>query len=109
MIGKSVTNTVFFNEYRQILDRVLEDSTTNVACLKDDPSVILGYITFEPGNIIHYCFIKEAFRGFKIAKSLVLSAVTDVKAKFTITHMTKNIESLDKIYNPFILYRRAND
>ncbi len=103
---RSIAKSVYFDNYKLVIDRLLNQSEVLVACHPTDENVILGYCVFEP-NLIHYMFIKEAFRRFGIATDLIKKA--GVKESATITHKTQMaipiLRRKDFIFNPFILYK----
>lgn len=112
---KNMRSSVFFENYREILDIILTKSEILIACLKEDEDVILGYICYEPTAIVHYCFIKEAFRNLGIASDLY--RLTDLHNRYittVYTHDTKQLKTLinnkdkykDFLYNPLLLYKR---
>ena len=111
LIGLSVRKSVFFENYRSVLDHLLAKDSTKVyvACAPNDPSVIFGYIVAEPeANVLHYAFTKEAFRGFGIAKVLFKHAfkTESISAvSITASHITRSTKHLCKNYNPFLLFR----
>ncbi len=115
LLGKSVRTTVYFENYREVLDRLLATSSVLVACISDEPSVILGYLVHED-SIAHYCFVKESFRRMGIGASLLEYAhLTKKLVQFT--HATGKLFSmLDMLvlcrgynieYNPFLLYNKT--
>ena len=75
---------LFFQCYRQVIDKILSKKTTSavIACLSDDADSILGYAITEP-EVLHFVFVKEAWRRIGIAKAIVPS---DTKL---VTHLTK--------------------
>jgi GNAT superfamily N-acetyltransferase len=93
----------FMKAYHSVLEQILSLPAVKVhiACLKEDPEVILGYsITGGEGTILHWVFVKSAWRGIGIAKELVPSTI---KAA---THTTSVGDSLlrkhrDVIFDPF--------
>jgi len=109
-IGLSTTKTVFFEEYRTVIDHILAKDTTKVliACDKQHPSTIFGYIVYEP-DVVHYVVVKEAFWNLKIASTLLKTAfpqgvgVTSHKTDMALPYIAK----LNLIYNPFLLYARS--
>lgn len=109
-IGKSCRNGIFFDNYRLVVDDILESSSVTIACHKDEPSVIFGYIIHQ-GNILHYIFIKEAFRNLGLAKALYNHGLQDTDPLFGYlytTHKTfisEKIESLKVPFNPFVLFK----
>lgn len=98
---KLIESKAYFKTYHAVIVAVMSRPTVSVsiACLKEDPSVILGYSVIE-GNKLHWCQVKKAWRGIGIAKSLVPSTVT------TVTHLTETGRSIflkkDLIFNPFL-------
>lgn len=109
-IGKSVRKSVFHREYAKVIDRLLMVSGVLVACQPDDVKVIYGYLVFEP-RLLHYCFIKEAFRFSGIAKALVVKAM-GVQNLHVYSHHTSHLKPiLEKYpfltYNPFVLYKET--
>jgi hypothetical protein len=107
-IGKSCRSTIFFEEYRQIIDNILAQSEVRVACHHEVPDVIFGYAVYDP-ECIHYAFTKESFRKLGIAKKLLEPVMgTITPAKFH-THETFTIKGwpLKTSYNPFVLYNKG--
>lgn len=70
--------------YHQVVEKLITDprNTVKVACLKDDPEIILGYAIYNEFNL-HWVFVKKSWREIGIAKNLVPSNVE------TVTHLTK--------------------
>lgn len=95
-----IDNKVYFKLYHSVISAIISKPTTRVivACLKEEPSVILGYSVVE-GDKLHWCQVKKAWRGIGIAKSLVPESVT------TATHITEIGKSIllkkNLIFNPF--------
>lgn len=100
---REIPKDVFMENYHRVLEAILakQEITVKVACLKDDPEVILGYSVLSPG-VCHWVFTKAAWRGIGIAKSLVPQG-TD-----TVSHITKvGLGILRKHshlrFNPFVV------
>lgn len=100
-----IKKPVFLHHYRLILKQLLNHPNVkiNVSCLKDDADVILGYSVLSKNEqILHWVFIKSAWRKIGIARSLVPNTIN------TVTHLTAVGLSLLKKYdnvsfNPFVL------
>lgn len=99
-----IPKNIFMAEYHKVVDFMLQLPSTviKVACLKDDPEVILGYAILGDSTRLHYVFVKKAWRGIGIAKSLVPPTVR------VATHLTDvGISLLSKhpevVFNPFAL------
>ena len=59
-----------------------------VACDISRPDVIFGWVCFGEHlsiPVIHYAYVKKAFRGFKIGKDLIESIISP-KKEFFVTH-----------------------
>lgn len=73
-----------------------------VACLTEDPDVLLGYAISSP-EALHYVFVKEAWRRRGIASRLL----GPVGAYKHVTHLTEATEELRNKYrmgfNPFLI------
>jgi GNAT superfamily N-acetyltransferase len=106
-----VPKDIFMESYHVILERYLdrEGVRVKIACLKDDPDVILGYAAFrtipihgDPTQVLDWIFVKSSWRHIGIGKSLIPSQLR------AFTHATKSGLSIAKtkyphlIYNPFI-------
>lgn len=89
---KQVPKKAFMENYRKIGEALLTDPTKTVikvACLPEDPDVILGYSILSHDYMgIKWVFVKERWRKRGIAKSLVPHYPTYV------THLTKIGEQL---------------
>ena len=105
--GRSIQNSVFFPSYNRRIDRILLNSTTLIACLDEDPKVIVGYLIHDD-EAIHYAFTKEVFRELGIFKKL-LAAMP--KPLSVCTHETfiaePIIQKYNIVYNPFILDKES--
>lgn len=105
IMGKLTTASIFYKEYRHVIDDILFDSTTLVACDPANPEVVYGYLIYQRPNIIHYAFTKQAFRRLHVQTRLL--NVASLSNPVTITHKTKSINFAQLRYNPFLLYRRS--
>ena len=94
---------VFMDNYKGIAEMLISSPkhTVKVACLPDDPSVILGYsILSSDFQGIDWVFVKSAWRNKGIGRSLLPHSPA------YITHLTKTGLSLMSkfptvIFNPF--------
>lgn len=112
-LGKEMRSSVFFTNYKLIIDRLLQQSEILVACMSEDPSVIYGYFVYETfflddAFMAHYCFIKEDFRKFGIASDLLKHSHLNQK-RFEYSHKTDMLSKLNldnHTYNPLALYKK---
>ncbi len=92
----------YFRHYHEIIQRILTRPSVSVkiACLKDDPDVILAYSVYE-GEVLHWVQSKAAWRNIKLATNLVPSNIK------TVSHLTKVGKTLmyrKKFgFNPFLV------
>lgn len=95
-----IDKDLYFKVYNSIINQLLHRSETKIACLKEDPSVILGYAVIEK-NRLHWLHVKKAWRKIGIARSLVPSNIT------TVTHLSEvgRVIFLKKnwIFDPFMV------
>ena len=82
---KQIDKDIFMDHYKIIAERTLDSGSAaiKIACLKEDPSVIIGYsILSSDYQAIIWVYVKKAWRLKGIGKSLV------PKHPSAITHMT---------------------
>lgn len=71
---KAIDKKAFFYNYEGVIARILLKTAVkaSVACLQDEPGVILGYAVTEPDKALaHFVFVKDAWRKQSIAKLLI--------------------------------------
>lgn len=113
ILGKSLRSSVFFTNYREVIDYILEDDDTEVNILytPENENVILGYIVYTQKNyFLHYVYVKEDFRQFGVARQLLKSCLFDSEV-IEYTHLTFTAQKILQnqsgfVYNPFNLYKR---
>lgn len=99
-----IPKNIFMEHYHAILEKFLNNPNVDikVACLKDDPAVILGYSVSRVSQgqvVLDWIFTKSAWRNVGIGKSLVplnLQAVTHL------TKIGKALKPQEVVYNPFL-------
>lgn len=95
-----IPSGIYYKFYSKVIETLLYQERTKVkiACLKDDPDVILGYSVFSDTSI-HWAFVKKAWRKIGIANSIVPNGVA------TVTHLTDVGKAICKnkgfTFNPF--------
>lgn len=96
-----IDSVIYYKVYHDAIDFILNNPkiTIKVACLKDDPEVILGYTVYK-GPRLDWVFVKKAWRKIGIAKSLIpkdISSVTHItNVGLSILKKHKNVR-----FNPF--------
>lgn len=96
-----IDRETYFEKYSKVIEFILKDSETQVtiACLKDDEEIILGY-SVSKRNMLHWVYVKKAWRELGIGKSLVPRG-TD-----TVTHLTelgRMVKPKDWKFDPFFV------
>lgn len=100
-VYRLIDHNAYFENYRKVIESILSSASVRVACLKDDPDIILGYSVIH-GTKLHWAHTKEAWRKIGILKDL-LPANFD-----TVTHITTVGENILKYkfpnvkFNPFL-------
>lgn len=91
----------FDKVHRPIREAILDRHTTKVSvCVsKDNPSLIIGWVAFEEDKawkytVLHYMYVKEAFKGLRLASQLV----DEMKSPGLIlyTHVTEKADRILK-------------
>lgn len=107
-LGLASGKHAYFITYNLIIDHILEkpDARVWVAAKIDEPNVLWGYLVAEP-TVLHYVFIKGAFRKFGIARALYQAAFTE---RPFVTHMTTPAREVLRThpgfkFNPTLLFK----
>lgn len=96
-----IPKQVFMDNYKLVAEHLLTKSVVKIACLPEDPEVIIGYsILSADYSAIEWVYVKKAWRLKGIGRRLVPKYPTAV------THLSKLGESLlskfeNTIFNPF--------
>lgn len=107
--AKRIKPVIFFAGHHNIVSHLLKkpEMRVFVACPKDDLDTILGYLACEPGAkpVVHFIFVKEAFRNMGVARSLFAKAIIEPN-KMAFTHWTLPVDELirkwpEMIYDPY--------
>lgn len=100
-----IPKNIFMEAYKKIGTTLLDSPKVviNVACLKEDPDVILGYsILSSDFSTIHWVFVKSAWRKQGLARALLPKYPTAATHMTVIgTKLMNKFENL--IFNPFLL------
>lgn len=100
----TIPKQIFMDNYKKVAEQLIDNTKTEVkvACLKDEPNVILGYSILSKDYLtIHWVFVKSPWRKRGIARSLLPQYPAEI------THLTATGKSLmsskfpTAIFNPF--------
>lgn len=108
-----VMDAVFFPAHHVMVERCFESSEVIMACLVDDPSVLIGFAcgVSSPrpsGAVLHYVYVKSAFRRMGIAAAMLKALRIDPSEGCTVTHWTRFCTQIRQriplaVYNPYLL------
>lgn len=106
---KNITNPVYFEFQHKAIEKILQRSQVYVLCSPDDNSQVFGYIVCEKVEeipVLHYAYVKYAFRGMGLCKLLMSHANLDKQIGGFYTHETHSSNKLLKdskfVYNPYL-------
>lgn len=98
---KFVSPEEFNHFHRPIRDKILSRKTVStVLCVaKESPSTILGWVIIEallhsPGKLLHYIYVKEAFKNEGISKELLKFVLPEGLVLYS--HMTEKAQKIMK-------------
>lgn len=96
-----IDSKAYFSVYHKVIEGILSkpNVTVKVACLKDDPGVILGYSVYS-GTRADWVHVKKSWRGIGLARDLLPKDIT------VVSHLTAVGRSMLKkrgnvTFNPF--------
>lgn len=100
-----IPRDIFMSNYKKVIQALIADPDIiiYIACLKEDPAVIIGYsILSLDAQTIHWVYVKKRWRNNGIAKALLPKFPT------VITHLNAVGKTLmskfpNVIFNPFNL------
>lgn len=104
---KNLTFPIYYSYHHLVVERFFMRPGHRILIVhpKSDPDLILGYIAFE-GKMIHYVYVKEAFRGDELGSLLLKEAGLGLEGTI-ITHLTHRCEhflsTYGMIFNPYLM------
>lgn len=108
-IFRNIPNQLFFAGQQKVVERLINNHETLVIT-SDDPNQIIGFVNYEVlGNniILHYVYVKHAFRRMGIAKEVINKVIPYLGNKPVLfsheTRLPKPIlEKYKLVFNIFI-------
>lgn len=96
-----IDSKIYFRVYHEVIEGLMSrpNITVKVACLKEDPKVLLGYAVYS-GPRLDWVHIKRSWRGIGLARDLIPTSIT------TVSHLTAAGRSILKkhegiVFDPF--------
>jgi|GEM_PF-1588207 len=109
--AKGIEPTVFYSEHHKLLERLLKNYDTIIACSPDDSTQIYGFINggyTDNFFTLNYVYVKHTFRRMGIAKSLFNGFVHEPGAVGLFTHLnhisSKLSQKYNMMYHPYIMF-----
>lgn len=89
--------TIYFKEHQELIKSKLKSCKVDIVTTDEDDSQIIGYMVHD-SDCVHFVYIKNLFRGFKIAKKLLATTLARYYSQHTSysKHITGRLE-----YNPY--------
>lgn len=82
----------FYDSHRAHLEELLSRPSARVLCCyspsEAPPNDLFGFIAWQPG-VLHYVYVKHAYRKMGVAKALVLQAGLEPEKGLTYTYRTR--------------------
>ena len=93
-----------------LIEGLMKTACIIIACDPKDQSQIYGYLclhTIEGAPVVHFAYVKKAYRALGIAKLMLNNSTVD--KLFFITHHTAPISRISTekyvlVYNPYLAY-----
>jgi hypothetical protein len=107
-----VPNDIYFSERGQegLCKRLLSNCHTVIACDRDEPEQIYGWMCWRPG-VLHFTLVKSIYRGHGLLSAMFDVARLGQKEPLVVTHYTRPAsrwrERRTVIYNPYLLLEES--
>ena len=100
-----IPKDIFMDNYKRVAEAIVDNPQNNIkiACLREDEDVIIGYSVLSADfSVIHWVFVKSAFRLQGIGRALVPQNPSSV------SHLSEVGKKLlprfkDCVFNPFAI------
>lgn len=113
LFTRGVPRQLAFQNHRKIVASIIDKAHVYVAHPLGESDQILGYVVAEKLGtltIIHYAYVKAAYRRFGVARRLIATTKkifnTDSKLPMMASHMTdmgRYLKGQSLVYNPYLL------
>lgn len=110
-LARTLNNTTYFSEHHKVIEKILKNSDTIIACNNNDPNQIFGFISaskVEGIFCLHYIYVKHTFRKLGIGSQLLNVFEHDPTTASIYTHHTKTAEKLapkfSMMHHPYVLF-----
>lgn len=112
---RGVPNSIYYHYHHKILEEVLPRSVVLMACNAEDTDQLVGFIcaeVFEKSLVVHYVYVKQAFRRLEVAKRMLQTLIDSEKPELiqytaktpSIFEFERKLKDQGMVYNPYLLY-----
>ncbi len=107
-----LTDRVFFQEHGHVVNNLLATCRVDLACDPDDESHFYGFVAYAQGEhecVVHWLYVKSAFRQLGIGRALYEHATHGARAiashvnDFVMGPLRSTWEKYGLTYNPYVL------
>ena len=112
--AQNMSNDTFFHHHKQVIEKILEKPDVHTIMIVEDTDLdhIYGYAVVEnlgEAHIIHYVYVKHAYRKLGLAKTLLEAMIPKLGDKLTfVTHESRHHKQFkDKFnleYSPYMIW-----
>ncbi len=105
--SRGVSEDVYWPSQKRLVGALVRESEVRVACAPDEPDHLYGYIV-SAGELLHWVYVKSAFRNIGIAKGLFEAAGEPKRASMASRFLRDHPDVVARhgiTYDPFILLR----
>lgn len=113
--AKNISNTIYFEHHHELIERLLDESEVIIACDKNDPDTICGFICAQMIDgifTIHYIYTKHTYRRLGIGEYLLNAFEHDTQSLGCYTHHNKIANKLaakyNLVYHPYLMAVMSN-
>lgn len=113
---KYTTDTIYYLYQKKIIKNIIgnPDVKIKVVCNKDNLNHAIGYIVWEMPGVLHYVYIKHAYRNQGICSAFLKSLPIDSEQLTLTTHVSVQkwqqfSKKFNLIYNPYLLAGFVHD
>lgn len=112
--SRFVRSSEYFPDQRRLVLELVHSSQTIVACNPEDSAHVYGFVTFGPGDVIHWLYVKSHYRGIGMADLLLAAAFPQRPRVLYATQASSKWHSLQPaierrgiVYRPHLLQRAS--
>jgi ribosomal protein S18 acetylase RimI-like enzyme len=107
---RHIPDRLYFDAHHSVIDALLARSTVRVATPPDEPEVILGWSVVETSpsmSVIHYIYVKPAFRQAGIARALLSTLPESIPVYYSHESYTSRLPGIAKHMTRWAFYPYA--